>query len=39
MACAIVRRLAGELSRRTRTEMHLEALARDRLSPTPPEWN
>jgi hypothetical protein len=31
--------LAGERSRRTRTEMHLEAIARDRLPLTPPEWN
>jgi hypothetical protein len=38
-ARAIVRRLAGELSRRTRTEMRLEELARDRLGLAPPELN
>jgi hypothetical protein len=39
VARAIVRRLAGELSRRTRTEMRIEALARDRLGLAPPELN
>ncbi|MGZ8717185.1 MAG: hypothetical protein ACXWYO_08760 [Gaiellaceae bacterium] len=38
-ARAIVRRLAAELSRRTCTEMRLEALARDSPSLTRPEWN
>jgi len=38
-ARAIVLRLAGELTRRTRTEMQLEALSRDRLTRAPPEWN
>jgi hypothetical protein len=39
VARSIVRRLAEELSRRTRTELHLEALARERLPPTRPELN
>jgi hypothetical protein len=39
VARAIVRRLAEELSRRTRTEMSLETLARDRLGLAPPELN
>lgn len=38
-ARSIVRRLAEELSRRTRTEMRLEALARERLLTAPPELN
>jgi hypothetical protein len=38
-ARSIVRRLAADLSQRTRTEMHLEALARDRLRLAPPELN
>jgi len=37
VARSIVRRLAEELSRRARTEMRLEALARDRLRLAPPE--
>ena len=39
VARSIVRRLAEELSRRTRMEMHLEALARERLPLAPPELN
>jgi hypothetical protein len=39
VARSIVRRLAQELSRRTRTEMRLETLARDRLRLAPPELN
>lgn len=39
VARAIVRRLAEELSRRSRTEMRLETLARDRLRLAPPELN
>jgi hypothetical protein len=39
VARAIVRRLAEELSRRARTEVRLEALARDRLRLAPPELN
>jgi hypothetical protein len=39
VARAIVRRLAGDLSRRTRTEMWLEALACDRLGLSAPELN
>lgn len=39
VARAIVRRLAEELSRRVRTEMRLEGLARDRLRLAPPELN
>jgi hypothetical protein len=39
VARAIVRRLAEDLSRRTRTEMRLETLARDRLRLPPPELN
>jgi hypothetical protein len=39
VARAIVRRLAADLSRRTRTEMRLESLARDRLRLAPPELN
>lgn len=38
-ARAIVRRLAVELTRRTRVELRLEELARDRLLRAPPEWN
>jgi len=40
VARSIVRRLAEELSRRTRTEVqHLEALARKRPPPAAPGWN
>ena len=39
VARSIVRRLAEELSRRTRMEMRVEALARDRLRLAPPELN
>jgi hypothetical protein len=39
VARSIVRRLADELSVRTRTEMRLETLARDRLRLAPPELN
>lgn len=39
VARSIVRRLAEELSRRTRTELRLEALARHRLGLAPPELN
>jgi hypothetical protein len=39
VARAIVRRLAEDLSRRTRTEMRLEALSRHRLALAPPELN
>jgi hypothetical protein len=39
VARSIVRRLAEELSRRARTEMRLEALARDRLRLATPELN
>ena len=39
VARAIVRHLAEELTRRTRTELQLEALARDRLRLAPPELN
>lgn len=39
VARSIVRRLAGELSRRTRTEMRLETLARQRLRSARPELN
>jgi hypothetical protein len=39
VARSIVRRLADELSRRTRTEMRLERLARDRLRLAAPELN
>jgi hypothetical protein len=39
VARAIVRRLAEELSRRARTAARVEALARDRLGPAPPELN
>jgi hypothetical protein len=39
VARSIVRRLAEELSRRTRAEMRLEMLARDRLRLAPPELN
>jgi len=39
VARAIVRRLAADLLRRTRIEMHLEAVARDRLRLAPPELN
>jgi len=38
-ARAIVRRLAAELSRRTRVQMSIEARARDRLRLAPPELN
>lgn len=39
VARSIVRRLAEELSRRARTNMRLETLARDRLRLAPPELN
>jgi hypothetical protein len=39
VARSIVRRLAEELSRRARANMHLEALARERLRLAPPELN
>src|SRR5829696_2896895 len=39
VARAIVLRLAADLARRTRTEMRLEAAARDRLTLAPPELN
>ena len=39
VARSIVRRLAEELTRRTKTELRLEALARDRLGRAPPELN
>jgi hypothetical protein len=39
IARAIVRRLAEELSRRTRKAMHLEALSRPRLPLTRPDLN
>jgi hypothetical protein len=39
VARSIVRRLAEELSRRVRTQMRLETLARDRLRLAPPELN
>jgi hypothetical protein len=39
VARAIVRRLAADLTRRTRIELRLEALARPRLSLAPPEQN
>jgi hypothetical protein len=39
VARSIVRRLAEELSRRTRTAMRLETLARGRLGQAPPELN
>jgi hypothetical protein len=39
VARSIVQRLAKELSRRTRTEMRLEASARGRLRLAPPELN
>jgi hypothetical protein len=39
VARSIVRRLAAELSRRTRTEMRLESIARDRLPLSPPDMN
>jgi hypothetical protein len=39
VARAIVLRLAADLTRRTRIEMHLEAAARERLDEAPPEWN
>ena len=38
-ARAIVRRLAEDLNRRTRTELHVERAARPRLHLAPPEWN
>jgi len=39
VARAIVLRLAAELLARSRTEMRLEAGARERLGLAPPEWN
>jgi hypothetical protein len=39
VARAIVRRLAEDLSRRTRAQMRLESLARDRLRLAPPDLN
>jgi hypothetical protein len=39
IARAIVRRLAAELTRRTRLEMRIEAIARERLGLAPPELN
>lgn len=39
IARSIVRRLAGELSRRSRQELRLETLARERLRLAPPELN
>lgn len=39
VARSIVRRLAEELSRRARTEIRLETLARHRLRSAPPELN
>ena len=39
IARAIVRRLAAELTRRTRIELRLESIARDRLLLAPPELN
>jgi hypothetical protein len=39
VARVIVRRLAQELSRRTRMQMQLTAAARDRVRLTPPELN
>lgn len=39
IARAVVRRLAAELARRTRTELAIYASARDRLSLAPPESN
>jgi hypothetical protein len=39
VARAIVRRLAAELSRRTRIELEVLALSRDRLRLAPPEQN
>ncbi|MEY2433771.1 MAG: hypothetical protein QOC92_3496 [Acidimicrobiaceae bacterium] len=39
VARSIVRRLAEELSRRTRTQLDLEGLARRRLPPVRPELN
>jgi hypothetical protein len=39
VARALVLRLAADLSRRTRTELALEAAARDRLGLAPPELN
>ena len=38
-ARAIVRRLAEDLNRRTRTELQVERAARPRLRLAPPEWN
>ena len=38
-ARAIVRRLAAELTERTRISLQLEGRARDRLLRAPPEWN
>ena len=39
VARAIVRHLAAELSRRTRTQLRVEVLARERLGLSPPELN
>lgn len=39
VARAIVLRLAAELVERSRTEMRLEAVAREHLGLAPPEWN
>ena len=39
VARSIVRRLATELARRTRAELRLEAMARERLGLAPPELN
>jgi hypothetical protein len=39
VARSIVQRLARDLSRRTRMELHIEAAARDRLRRAPPELN
>ena len=39
VARAIVLRLAADLAVRTRTELHVEAVARERLALAPPEWN
>ncbi|HXY80313.1 MAG TPA: hypothetical protein VEH55_03005 [Gaiellaceae bacterium] len=39
VARAIVLRLAAELVERCRTEMRLEAAAREQLGLAPPEWN
>lgn len=39
VARAIVQRLAGELLRRTRAEMRIREMVRDRLPLAPPEYN